>query len=56
MNINKKNLTIYCHICKRNLDLYTEIIIPKPEVLCLYCLILLGFEWDLVEIFGESFE
>ena len=53
MHLNKARDKIWCHGCGRWV---AAIFCLQPEdtddVLCLHCLVHLGYTWDLPEIFG----
>ena len=50
MNINKENLTVFCHICNEWISLDNGIYIIYPNVECKICQAHLGYEWDLIGI------
>ena len=47
--MNLKYPKIFCHTCGKWIDIRTNTYYPEPEVRCLNCDTLLGYDWDIQE-------
>ena len=46
MNLSQDKQKIFCHICNKWVDKFTEIYLDDSQVKCLICDILLGYTHD----------
>jgi hypothetical protein len=55
MNVSKEHgeHIIHCHICPKYCILRQECYVHGEEIRCLKCDTVLGYTWDIPEVFGE---